>query len=247
MKNPLRKLLIISLLLITLIPTSLAMARAGGGGGGGGGRSSSRSRSSKRPSTPLEKLTSAIIIISTFCYACIKRAKYKAKIMKKKSKSISAMKKFEKDDDEWNYSKIKKDITDCFYNVQKAWMERNQNLAKKYMSEEIYNLHKRKTDWLIIKGEKNILNKIELLKINPLGAIDSEDDFQDVLWVNIKASMIDYTLNLKNNEIINGDPCNSHEFEEFWKFIRRNNRWVLDEIRQVDEIEDIDVFYNKKI
>ena len=49
------------------------------------------------------------------------------------------------------------------------------------------------------------------------------------------------------DEITSGDPRKRSSFEEFWRFIRNGDRWVLDEIRQVDEIDSMDSFSSGQI
>lgn len=253
MKKIIKNTLLILLFLALLMPSTYAFGRAGGGGSGGGGgggsSSSGRSRSSsttRRRNTLMGNIVNIVFLGVGVAGATIGRIKYKAKILKKKSQSISAIKKFEREDEGWDYTNIKNDITDTFYKVQKAWMERDQSLAKDCMSEDIYKKHETKTNWMKIKGEKNILKDIKLLEINPVGAMDSQDDLNDTLWVNIKAEMIDYTINENTNTVVSGSRNTKDTFEEFWKFIRRNNRWVLDEIRQVEEVQDLNEFYNSK-
>lgn len=172
--------------------------------------------------------------------------KYKLNLQNKKYKCLSAMREFKRDDSAWDYNTLEKDVTRAFYLVQEAWTERDQDIAKDYMSKEIYKLHKCKTEWMKIRGEKNILKDIKLLSITPVGALDSENNLKDMLWVNIKCSMIDYTINEKTNEIIEGNRWKSKKYEQFWKFKRNENHWVLDTIKWPDEIEDLDGFYNIK-
>ncbi|PWX44981.1 hypothetical protein CYK83_08305 [Clostridium perfringens] len=54
--------------------------------------------------------------------------------------------------------------------------------------------------------------------------------------------MIDYTINEENNCIIDGDYSTANSFEEFWKFIRKEDKWLADTILQVDDIESLDYF-----
>ena len=51
------------------------------------------------------------------------------------------------------------------------------------------------------------------------------------MWVYIKAKMIDYTIDDRTMEVISGSK-NSASFVEYWKLIKENGCWVLDEIRQ---------------
>jgi predicted lipid-binding transport protein (Tim44 family) len=166
----------------------------------------------------------------------------KVRLSKKKVKSNISIKKLSKKDDNWNYKYIKKDIEEAFQKVGIAWMERNQDLAKEYMSEKLYNKHKMQTGWMIVRNEKNILKNMKLLGAKPIGLIDQEGTNKDCIWVHIKAKSIDYTINDETNEVIEGDRFKSVYYEEYWKFIKNRDRWILDEIRQIDDINDLDFF-----
>ena len=135
------------------------------------------------------------------------------------------------------------DVEDAFYKVAIAWMERNQDLAKEYISENLYDKHKSQTDWMKIRKEKNILENMKLIKATPIGLKDSEGIKNDFLWIHIEAQAIDYIINPENNELLRGYKNKTIYYEEYWKFIKNNHRWILDEIRQIDDIDDVDFFH----
>ena len=54
--------------------------------------------------------------------------------------------------------------------------------------------------------------------------------------------MIDYAIDTTNNEVVSGDPNEAEHFCELWKYVRRNNNWVLDEIDQKVDISDLTGF-----
>lgn len=257
-KNFIKKISIILLVLLIINGPSIAFARPGGGGssggGGGGGGSSSggstssyhdasyhdgSSRYNRRSSNPIE------YILSLGAFAIMASAGaiiLKVRLSKKKVKSVIAIKNLSKKDHNWDYKEIKKDIEEAFYKVGIAWMERNQDLAKDYMSEKLYKKHKMQTGWMIVRNEKNILKRMKLLGATPIGLIDKVGTSEDFIWVHIKAKSIDYTINEETNEVIEGNRFKSVYYEEYWKFIRGRDRWILDEIRQIDDINDLDFF-----
>ncbi len=119
-------------------------------------------------------------------------------------------------------------------------MERNQEIAKEYMSERLYLKHKTQTDLQIKNNMQNILKKINLKKAQIVEVADYEDDSKDSIWVYIQGSMIDYTIDTKTNEIKSGDSDKVEDFSELWKFIKNsNNELVLDEIDQDVSISDL--------
>ncbi|MBK1809741.1 Tim44 domain-containing protein [Clostridium sp. YIM B02505] len=240
-----KKLCGVLVVILIISGSSTAYARAGGGGGssGGGGGGTGGSHSSSRNSTGSRNPISAILSFGAFAImASAGTIILRAQIGKKKVKSISVIKDLSKSDDNWNYKNIKREIEETFYKVQTAWMERDQDLAKEYMSEELYTKHRTQTEWMKIKKQKNILKGITLLGASPIGVEDHEGIDKDIIWVHIKAKSQDYIIDEETNEVIEGKARRYVQFEEYWKFIRKEQRWVLDEIRQIDEISDLNFF-----
>ena len=244
-RNPI-KMILIALLVLTINGPLVAFARAGGGGGGGssgggggGGSTGSTHSRSSRKSSPIENIISfGLFAVAASAGTIV----LKVKLGKKKAKTISAIKDLSKSDNNWNYKNIKQDIEGAFYKVQTAWMERNQDLAKEYMSDELYTKHRTQTEWMKVRKQKNILEDMELLRATPVGIEDHEGIDRDSIWVHIKASSQDYMIDEETDEVVEGEAYKFVQFEEYWKFIRKEYRWVLDEIRQINEINNLDFF-----
>lgn len=239
-----RILLIILIVLIIKIP-SIASARAGGGGGGGGGGESSSPHHSGVTEEYGGRSNPIASIINLGMFFCISSAGviiFKVRLSKKKIDSISAIKGLGKKDFNWDYDQMKSDIEEAFYKVQNAWMERNQDLAKEYMSKRLYIRHKSKTGWMKVRKEKNFLENMRLIRATPIAVKDKDGVTEDTVWIHIKAKAKDYVINEQSGELIEGNRYISIPFEEYWKFIRNDQRWILDEIRQIDDIDDLDFF-----
>ncbi|MCR1950793.1 Tim44-like domain-containing protein [Clostridium sp. DSM 100503] len=240
--NFLKRFSAIIMVILVVNGPLVAYARAGGGGGGGshssshGGSPSGSYRGRSNPITSIINLGMFAIVGSAGTIVL------KVRLSKKKAKSISAIKNLSKNDYNWDYNSIKNDIEEAFYKVQVAWMERNQDLAKEYMSEKLYIRHKSKTEWMKVRKEKNILEKMKLISAIPIALQDQDGTNEDSLWVHIKAKSIDYTIKEETNEVIEGNKYRRTHFEEYWKFIKNEKRWILDEIRQIDDINDLDFF-----
>jgi predicted lipid-binding transport protein (Tim44 family) len=145
-----------------------------------------------------------------------------------------------KGDKIWNHRNMMATVEQVFFKVQKAWMERNQDLAMDVMSERIYQKHKLQTDEMIANGTKNVLAKMNLEAIMIISISDYIDNSQDTFSVFLKGSMIDYTIDDKTNAVISGDNSKPETFKEIWTFIRDRQKWKLDEIDQDVSMGDID-------
>lgn len=241
--------MLVLLILIIMLPISVS-ARAGGGGGsggsgggGGGGSStshgstgsSSRNRSyrNNRSDNPVSDIISYVIFgIAATGGAII----FYARIRMKNIKVKNEMKKLSEIDSTWNYKEFRQTIEDTFFAVQKAWMERNQDISRCFISKALYEEYNTKCEWMKLRHEKNILKRIHLSDALPVEIDDEEGDKDDMIWVYIRAKMVDYIIDDRTKKFISGSILAS-SFEEYWKFIKENGTWVLDEIRQKEENE----------
>ncbi|GAA0075685.1 Tim44-like domain-containing protein [Clostridium sp. CTA-5] len=235
-RNFIKKILVSLLMIFVFDGSTIAFARAGGGGHSSSSHSSSSNSSSSGSGNLLELIGIFIVLLCIF--SAVKFV-FKLILDKRKAKSISVIKELSQNDNDWDYNNMKKDIEEAFYKVQAAWMERNQDLAREYMSDKLYNKHKLETKDMRIKKEINILEDMTLLSDAPIGLQDFEGINKDCIWVHIRAKSKDYTVDEKNGKVVEGEPDKIVHFEEYWKFIRNEYRWILDEIRQTDDIRTL--------
>lgn len=208
---PLLLIVCIAMSLIYMFPES-AFARAGGGGGKGGG---------------------GIITIILMPFLIIYSVILTRLVRKKNQESKKLLEQIESLDSSWDLNKIKARVEVTYFKIQEAWMARDQDIAKGYMSERLYSNHKAQTDQMIKESRKNVLEKINLTEAIVVEVADFVDDIKDRIWVHLEGSMIDYIVNSETNEFISGDKEKVEEFSELWKFTKvTENQWVLDEIDQ---------------
>jgi len=220
MKNIL-KLVFFSIL---ILGCDYIFARAGGGGSGGSGSGGIFTLLLGFVLAPFLLIYS--VIVSFLLY-------------KKKKKASRLLDKIEITDPIWNHRNMRARIEKIFFEVQNAWSERNQDLAKESMSSRIYHKHKTQTDQMIKNGKKNQLESINLIEASIISVADFKDDSKDAFSAHIKGKMIDYIIDEKTQEVIKGDNTKYESFTEIWHFIREGNKWVLDEIDQTATLFDI--------
>lgn len=161
---------------------------------------------------------------------------YFVRIRVKSEKAKKAMKRLAKADSTWNYKDFHKRIRTIFDKVQEAWMERNQDIARDCLSQALYDTYTSKSEWMVCNHEKNILKNIHLIDALPVDAEDYEGEANDRIWVYIKARMADYTIDDQTMEFKSGSRV-SRSFVEYWKLVKENGSWVLDEIKQKEEMK----------
>lgn len=224
--------------------TVTGYARAGGGGSGGssggsgssGGGTHNSGRyygSGGRQSSPL----GTILWLGGFvCIAGAGTIVFRYRIQKAKRKSIQAMKTFEKPGEEWNPGKMKKYVKHAYFVIQECWRRQDTSYAEQYLSKQIIQNWNTKLGWMEVNHEKPVQEQVRLLSVTPVFAFDREGEEYDKLIYLIHGSMIGYYINTDTSEIIRGKTT-PEAFYEYWTFIREDGRWVLDEIRQKDEVD----------
>lgn len=183
-KQQLFLLLSIALLItaVLLLPDD-AMARAGGGSSKGGG------------------ILGLILWPFILIYSGI--ITYIAAKKNKQAKAL--LRQISQNDPMWDIGHIKPRIEEAYFKIQQAWRDRDQDIAKDYMSNRLYMKHKLQTDDMLKRGIKNVMENINLKEATIVEVMDYKDDSKDAFWALIKGSMVDYTIVEKSGELIDGE------------------------------------------
>lgn len=213
-----------------------------GGGGSGGRTHGPHGRNSSNNSNPITTVINVILIMALSCMSSI--VLY-VKVVRSSINSKRYLKILGKKDITWQYKNIEKQAIKTFYSVQKSWTNMDMKPSQEYMSKDLYEAFNIKLNFMEMQNKRNILKMINLFDIKPVGVYDDKDDDKDIIWFYIKGYMIDYIINTNTNEKIEGSE-HPKSFIEFWKF-KRNEKgnWVLDKIKQKDEINTIIFQQNK--
>ncbi len=138
----------------------------------------------------------------------------------------------------WSPSFLKSRIEETFFKVQEGWQERNHDQAKDYMSAPLLLKHQEQTNAMLERGHKNMMEDISLEKATIVQIADFRDDAKDSFIAYLSGEMIDYVIDEKTGDLIKGEKDRT-AFAELWKFTRKNNQWVVDEITPNVAIDDL--------
>jgi hypothetical protein len=106
----------------------------------------------------------------------------------------------------------------AFFALQKAWMDRNLEPARVYMSDGIYHRWKSQIDAMIAAHKKNMLDNLVIGGVQ-IVKVQTDPNF-DTVTVRIDASAADYEVDdTTANKVIYGSRQNQN-FTEYWTFIR---------------------------
>lgn len=231
-------------MVIFMMFTTIALARPGGGSSGGtggsGGASGASGGGSGGRATQANPVASAVVMVAfstsmvlmqrTNLILSMYRVIKKEKVCKKTLEELSI------NNQNYSYEKINKDVSDTFYIMAKAWTNMNQDIAIEYSTDNLYKNHSTKLQWMKVRNERNILKNEKLLSMRVFGIHRTYT--RDSIWIAIKGSMIDYIE--RDSQIIEGNKFIPTRYTEYWKFDNVDGKWLLDEIMQVGDINELE-------
>ena len=114
-------------------------------------------------------------------------------------------------------------VNEMFLAVQKAWEARNMEPARRFLSEQQFQVLADGVGEYVRNGQINKLDSIHIDKIEPVSVSrEGESDYVKTL---ITATVIDYTIDERTQQIVNpgvlGDGKTPKTFQEYWTLVRR--------------------------
>ncbi len=107
-----------------------------------------------------------------------------------------------------------------FIELQKAWSEKNWNLARPYETDTLFHSHMFWIEDFKKNGQTNFIQNPKIEMLEPISMY--KDKFYASFTFRIFAQMIDYTIDKEGN-IIRGNKRRPVEFSEYWTFIKGIN------------------------
>jgi predicted lipid-binding transport protein (Tim44 family) len=130
---------------------------------------------------------------------------------------------------------FKEVASDVFFQVQAGWMHRELDSYRHLLGSELAAEY---ADHFAEMKQKGIINKLESIAIRKVevtdaGTVDNED-FVTVLFT---ANLLDYTVDDKTDDLVEGSKTTPVKFAEKWTWARPvgTEDWKLEGIKDVDE------------
>jgi len=122
--------------------------------------------------------------------------------------------------------------SDIFFKVQAAWMNRDMSQASGAVTPEMGDILQKDCDRLRGQGRINRLDNIAVRSVTVTEAW--QESGQDYVTVDFLASLLDYTVDERSGQVVEGSRTDPVKFEEFWTFTRPvgPNGWRLSAIQQ---------------
>lgn len=136
-------------------------------------------------------------------------------------------------DPSFNEEAFKETAEDIFFRVQAAWMNRQLDGAEPLVTAEMVDYMKKEFAAMRQHGR---INRLENIAVRKVEFIDVwQETGKDYITVLYTANLLDYTVDDKTAEVVEGDRLNPVKFQEYWTFCRDvgAHPWQLSGIQQV--------------
>jgi hypothetical protein len=114
-------------------------------------------------------------------------------------------------------------VNEMFLAIQKAWEARNMEPARRFLSQQQFEVLAGGIGEYVRNGQINKLDSIHIDRINPVSVTREGDS--DYVTVMLTATVIDYTIDERSGQIVNpgvlGDGKTPKTFDEKWTLVRK--------------------------
>jgi predicted lipid-binding transport protein (Tim44 family) len=119
---------------------------------------------------------------------------------------------------------------DIFFKIQAAWMRQDLSLVEGLIGDDLGEEYRRQLADMKARG---VVNRLENIAVRSVEIVDAGID-RGHAWVTVKftANLLDYTVDEKSGQVIEGDATVPVKFEESWTFAapEKSSAWKLEGI-----------------
>jgi predicted lipid-binding transport protein (Tim44 family) len=124
--------------------------------------------------------------------------------------------------------------TDRFFQIQAAWMRRDLDKLRPFLTEEMVGVFGKQ---IAAAKAKRQINKLENITVRSVEVTEAwQEQGQDYLTARLLANLLDYTVDETTGAVVDGSDATPVKFEEFWTWVRPvgRNEWRLGAINQAE-------------
>ena len=137
-------------------------------------------------------------------------------------------------DPEFDPDHFKEVASDVFFQVQAGWMRRDLDSYRHLLGDQLAREYEQHFTEMKQKG---IINKLESIAIRKVEIVDAGSvDNEDFVTVLFTANLLDYTVDEKTGDVVEGSMTTPVKFAEKWTWARPvgTEQWKLEGIDIVD-------------
>jgi hypothetical protein len=140
-------------------------------------------------------------------------------------------------DRKWSTESLRRRVRDVFFAVQRSWIERDPEIGRPFMTEQLMDRQKLRIEGLIAQRrvhqfENPLIEDLDFVSFDE-GDPNTIDEPRVTTALDI--SLVETILNADSGQIVAGRPNHKIQNSEYWTFVFREGKWLLDEVEQPGE------------
>lgn len=146
-------------------------------------------------------------------------------------RGLAAIRRTDPDFDEAHFLEVASDV---FFKVQAGWMRRDLSALRHLLGQRLADEYAQHFKEMKEKGQ---LNKLESIAIRKVEIVDAgSDGTEDYVTVLFTANLLDYIVDERTGDVVEGSMSEPVKFAEEWTWARpvRTDRWLLEGIQAVE-------------
>lgn len=135
-------------------------------------------------------------------------------------------------DSSFDEDRFKELAEDNFFKIQSGWTKRDLSSVRHLLAPQMLNTFQADINNYIANKQINRLENIAMRQVEVVDAV--QDQGEEYITVKFLASILDYTVDETNNQLISGNSTDPVKFLEYWTFTRKtgDRNWALTGITQ---------------
>ncbi len=140
-------------------------------------------------------------------------------------------------DRKWSTESLRRRVRDVFFAVQRSWIERDPEIGQPYMTEQLMDRQRLRIEGLIAQHrvhqfENPLVEDLDFVSFDE-GDPNTVDEPRVTTALDI--SLVETILNADTGALVAGRPNYKIQNSEYWTFVHRDGKWLLDEVEQPGE------------
>jgi inner membrane protein import complex subunit Tim44-like protein len=137
-------------------------------------------------------------------------------------------------DGKWSPEKLRRRVRDCFFAVQRSWIERDPAIGEPYMTPDLLARQKLRIDGLVSQHRVHQLENPLIEDLDFVAYSEGGEGAEPEVTALLEVSVVETILDAESGALVAGRPNFKLRNREYWTFAWRDN-WVLAEVEQPGE------------
>jgi hypothetical protein len=135
----------------------------------------------------------------------------------------------------WSTESLRRRIRDVFFAVQRSWIERDAEIGAPYMTEELMARQRLRIEGLVNQRRVHQLENPLIEDLDFASFSEGGEGEEPRATALLTMSVVETILDADTGALVAGRRNHKLIRQEYWSFVRRDGRWLLEDVEQPGE------------